>query len=44
MLECMEILSIAAQNGINVYAVKGDGKDSQNKPTDRYCYTAFTKL
>jgi DNA invertase Pin-like site-specific DNA recombinase len=24
MLECMEILSIAAQKGINVYAVKGD--------------------
>jgi len=24
MLECMEILSIATQKGINVYAVKGD--------------------
>ncbi len=44
MFECMEILSIAAQKGINVYAVKGDGKDSRNKPTDRCCYAAFTKL
>ena len=44
MLECMEILSIAAQKGINVYAVKGDGKDSQNKATYRCCYAAFTKL
>src|SRR5439155_23743060 len=24
MLECMEILSIATQKGINIYAVKGD--------------------
>ena len=24
MLECMEILSIASQNGINLYAVKGN--------------------
>jgi DNA invertase Pin-like site-specific DNA recombinase len=24
MLECMEILSIATQRGINIYAVKGD--------------------
>jgi hypothetical protein len=40
----MEILSIAAQKGINVYAVKGDGKDSQNKHTDLRTHAAFTNL
>jgi DNA invertase Pin-like site-specific DNA recombinase len=30
MLECMEILSIATQKGINVYAVKGDWQLNNN--------------
>ncbi len=32
MLECMEILSIATQKGINIYAVKGDWQ-LNNRPS-----------